>query len=524
MCYQRTKNFDKLSFLYLITGNLDKLRKMTKIAEIRKDISSQFLGALYLGDVEDRVKLLKSCDQTLLAYLTAATHGLTDEADALLEHCGETVPEVRPDAQLLRPPVPICQAETNWPLLTVSRSFFEGSATKSKYSTIAAPEDEEDPLIDGGGEGWDADLELDDEEQPVAASKSAATKSDDEDAGWDVGDDDLELPPDVVGAAGDQADQYFVCPTYGTPDIQQWINNSSLAIDHVCSGSFHTAFGLLCEQIGACQFQPFRQLFMTAFAQCRTAYTPLPLTPPLFVYPRREHSASKGPAFPAVVYQLPALIENLQTCYQLTTGGKFSEAVDKFRAIILTVPLLVVDSKQDVAEAKQLLAICKEYVVALQMEVTRKDLPKATVEEQLRVCELSAYFTHCNLQPIHEILTLRSAVNLFYKMRNFRTAAAFARRLLELGPKPDVAQSARRILQVCERTPEDEHRIEYDERNPFSICSYSYVPIYRGKPEEKCSFCAATYLPKHKGSVCNVCKVGEIGKTTSGLRISLENF
>ena len=31
MAYQRTKNFDKLSFLYLITGNLEKLKKMTKI-------------------------------------------------------------------------------------------------------------------------------------------------------------------------------------------------------------------------------------------------------------------------------------------------------------------------------------------------------------------------------------------------------------------------------------------------------------------------------------------------------------
>ena len=33
MCYQRTKNFDKLSFLYLITGNLEKLRKMMKIGK-----------------------------------------------------------------------------------------------------------------------------------------------------------------------------------------------------------------------------------------------------------------------------------------------------------------------------------------------------------------------------------------------------------------------------------------------------------------------------------------------------------
>lgn len=34
MCYQRTKNFDKLTFLYLITGNLAKLRKMMKIGEL----------------------------------------------------------------------------------------------------------------------------------------------------------------------------------------------------------------------------------------------------------------------------------------------------------------------------------------------------------------------------------------------------------------------------------------------------------------------------------------------------------
>ena len=33
MAYQRTKNFDKLSFLYLITGNLEKLSKMTKIGK-----------------------------------------------------------------------------------------------------------------------------------------------------------------------------------------------------------------------------------------------------------------------------------------------------------------------------------------------------------------------------------------------------------------------------------------------------------------------------------------------------------
>lgn len=63
MCYQRTKNFNKLAFLYLITGNLDKLRKMMKIAEIRKDTSGQYQSALLLGDVVERVKVLRNCGQ-----------------------------------------------------------------------------------------------------------------------------------------------------------------------------------------------------------------------------------------------------------------------------------------------------------------------------------------------------------------------------------------------------------------------------------------------------------------------------
>ena len=110
MCYQRTKNFDGLSFLYLLTGNVEKLKKMTKIgmyllllcvcmcihallfyynlilnvqsmnyiltllygnvcfilssaAEVRKDISGQFHNAICCGDVEERIKVLRSVGQ-----------------------------------------------------------------------------------------------------------------------------------------------------------------------------------------------------------------------------------------------------------------------------------------------------------------------------------------------------------------------------------------------------------------------------------------------------------------------------
>jgi len=62
MTYQKLRNFDKLSFLYLSTGDKDKLNRMAKIAEHRGDMSARFQNALYLGDVENRIEMFKELD------------------------------------------------------------------------------------------------------------------------------------------------------------------------------------------------------------------------------------------------------------------------------------------------------------------------------------------------------------------------------------------------------------------------------------------------------------------------------
>nr|CAD7196149.1 unnamed protein product [Timema douglasi] len=530
MCYQRTKNFDKLSFLYLITGNLDKLRKMIKIAEIRKDVSGQYQGALFLGNVTERVKILKSCDQNSLAYLTAATHGLTEEAEELRSHFDpekDNLPNVNPNASLLKPPVPILQAETNWPLLTVSKGFFEG-AMSARGKSVASSALAADALEDVGTEGWgaDAELGLDDDGLGGDEERETGAAGDNEEGGWDVGDEDLELPPEMEGVAVPTGEEgYFVPPTKGIPQSQVWANNSQLPVDHVLAGSFETAFRLLHDQVGVLDFSQYRTLFLTVFSRSRTSFSALPSLPSLYGYPHRnwKDAGPKG-GQPAVGLKLADLVQRLQVCYQLTTGGKFSEAVDRLRTVLLSVPLLVVDTRQEIAEAQQLLQICREYVLGLNMESARKDLPKSSLDEQKRLCEMAAYFTHCNLQPVHQILTLRTALNLFFKLKNYKTAASFARRLLELGPRPEVAQQARKILQACDKNPTDEHQLQYDEHNPFAICGRTYRPIYRGRPEEKCPLCGASYQPQFKGTVCTVCTVAEVGKETIGLRICQLQF
>ena len=62
MTYQKQRNFDKLSFLYLCTGNQEKLSRMGKIAEHRGDITSRFQNAIYLGDIDNRIQMYKDLD------------------------------------------------------------------------------------------------------------------------------------------------------------------------------------------------------------------------------------------------------------------------------------------------------------------------------------------------------------------------------------------------------------------------------------------------------------------------------
>ena len=69
MVYQKSRQFDKLSFLYLVTGNDEKLKRMAKIAEHRGDFASRFQNALYLNNVEERIEMFKEIDLCQFKHL-----------------------------------------------------------------------------------------------------------------------------------------------------------------------------------------------------------------------------------------------------------------------------------------------------------------------------------------------------------------------------------------------------------------------------------------------------------------------
>lgn len=109
-----------------------------------------------------------------------------------------SLPAVNPNAELLQPAPPIQQMEDNWPLLTVSKGFFEGikavrdtggrgpgigsGPVKGAGGALAMDADLDDDQA-GGAWGDDDDLGLDDEDGGGDEFKSAGEEDDGEGGG-----------------------------------------------------------------------------------------------------------------------------------------------------------------------------------------------------------------------------------------------------------------------------------------------------------------------------------------------------
>lgn len=521
--YQKTKNFERLSFLYLITGNMEKLGKMLKISEMRADVMGQFHNALYLGNVSERVKVLEQVGHYPLAYLTAKTHGLEDDAARIAEmlnESGAVIPDVNNCGKLLQPPMPVFRGD-NWPLLPVSKGFFEGVLSGEIAGDAFAEDD--DAMVDASA-GWgetDIDVGEDDRVDPLAAAGIAPDvefeDAEDENDGWGM--DDLELPAELMGgdaAAGDISgfdSDVFVAPTPGVPPSQRWTEKSAVAGDHVAAGDFDSAMKLLSRQLGIVNFAPLKQQFVDLAYASHAVLESMPqglkMTVPLG---RGWNSRSTGVLPPSMICTVEILQERIRNAFKLTTEGKFAEALKVFVGIIHSITLLSVEGPQEVEEVKELLKVSREYACALRIEIARKQ-----EEDPARQAELAAYFTHAEMQPIHVSLSLRSAMSIFFKLKNYATAATFCRRLLELNPPVKVATQAKQVLQACDRAPKDEVEVNYDCHNPFVTCSATFVPIYKGTKDCVCPTCGAHFVVQQTGNVCSVCNLGKIGADATGL-------
>ncbi|CAJ1385836.1 unnamed protein product, partial [Effrenium voratum] len=510
MVYQKTKNFDALSFLYLITGNMNKLRKMLKIAEMRGDVMSRFHNALMLGQVEERVKIMAEMGQVPLAAVTARAHQLKEYMEKLEEQLqgNDILSQIPSKTVLLVPPVPLCRPvagdSANWPLLTSTKKIFEKSSFEA-----AAP-----PPMPGSEAFLDAQEDApEDTEEPAWGDEDNAL-----DLGGDMGGGDWGGDLDLGDLGGlpepvEHVEERGVNLTLGDTCQAKWLKRRRLPCDLVAAGDFEEALGLLKRRLGLMNVEPLEAIF-------KEAYWMPSLHWPLL----SEGSAKSRELAPKILFTPQVILDRAREALRMITSGKFNDALAAFRGVLQAIPISVANDANEERQLTEMIDTCREYVNFARLQVASK---KLTPDKAARIIELNAYLTCCKLQPYHQFLACKSAMGACYKAENFVTAASFAKRMVQgnFGPpekvKEDV-QKARQVLQICEQKATDKHNINFDPKaavEDVKICGGSLSAISAAETPLACPYCSTSYMASFKGKLCETCQLSEIGANTLGIQL-----
>ena len=523
LCNAKCQNWVGMGLGCVVTGNMAALEQVVTRS---KDPHFTLQYGLFTGQVEARIAALQQAGQLPLAFTLARSHGLHDVADGLL---AAMKPEVAArcatiDVQPAFLPRAVDVVEdSNWPMLPIQESLF----TRLLRDPSALQQAD---VASKPGKAWDDDDDLglggdgDDDDQPHANDRGAAGVSQGRETSpaakgqWDDDDLDIDLGPAPATAAPSAAAAgkgALIIPTEAEPISKHWVDVSNVPAFHVAAGQFQSALRLLERQIGLCDATPLQPYAMQVWIACNAAIPSLGGTPSsMFV-------AGTAPApgdlrlkhRPLLPPLLPMLQDRLKQGYAAVTEGRFADAHRLFQSILHQIVFAVCDGPE-VDEARELISVAREYTSALNVEICRK----AGGVEGARAVELAAYFTHFKLQTNHTILALGQAMTQSFKNKYFNTSASLARRLLDLDPPADRAEKARLVIQKAAQTPGEASKLEYDDRNPFTLCSVSKKPMYRGVVEPiRCSYCAAPSHPQHRGSKCPVCEIGKLGQEAAGI-------
>lgn len=380
--------------------------------------------------------------------MTAKAHNLEEECQAILDATGVTEDHLTLPSlgQALTPPKAIVPTfKNNWPTKATSQSIFE-RALLGQVEGLS--------LEDTAGTANAMDLDAQDDDDTTAKRAANLIEEDDEDAaGWDLGDDAVpEIDSDFVNVDSVEAGGA------GSSEADLWARNSPLAVDHIAGGSFESAMQLLNRQVGAVNFKPLKSRFLEVYQASRTFLPASTGLPPLVNYVRRNlDETDPRKVLPIVPRDLEHLATNdLQKGYDTMKANKLEDGIELFRGILHVILINAVTTEDEVAEARKLITSACEYAIAMEIELSRRQLGTAEAIAQdpaklKRSLELSAYFTIPKIEVPHRQLALHSAMQLATKNKNYNSALSFANRVLANG-------GANRVLENVSLDYASEHQ------------------------------------------------------------------
>ncbi|SMN19888.1 similar to Saccharomyces cerevisiae YDL145C COP1 Alpha subunit of COPI vesicle coatomer complex, which surrounds transport vesicles in the early secretory pathway [Maudiozyma saulgeensis] len=506
MIYQTQNAFDRLSFLYLLTGDNGKLSKMEAIAENRGDMKGMILNSIYNNSPSTRANTFSEGGSLSLAYAIAKANGdetMANEylAQAEINENEVVLPDITSRTSHVLAPTST-EPFTKWPLKDAELSYFE----KAISGQIDDLDINEEPAETETTTGIDA-----------AANEGVFIdeESENEEAGaWDMGDEDLDIGEDTEQV---EDGEVVVSTTESSSETATWVKNSKLPSVLVAAGAFGAAGEALNKQVGVVEFEPLRKYFTQRYASCRTYLASTPVELPAIEGFIRS-SAEGGENILPFSSDISTVVEKLQDGFKLFKANKLEEAIEVFREIIYLIMLLAVDNEEDEHTAQETLRVAKEYILGLSIELERRSLDPSNIKRNL---ELAAYFTKADLLPLHRSNALQVAMSQNFKHKNFVQASYFASEFLEIVPTGSRAEQARKIKSRADAKASDDVTIDFDPYAEFQVCAATHTPIYKDTPSTQDPLTGAVYHASEKGKIDSITLVTKIGAPASGLRIRL---
>jgi coatomer protein complex subunit alpha (xenin) len=263
-CCTKTKDFEKLALMYAVSGNIEKLKRLLKIAEARGDGGQRMHVSMLLGDVLERIAVLRAAGLHALAYASAYKHGQSDLAETILQELKDKDPDAAAAVQqemnradpgtLLLPPIPIT-CEGNWPRLEMQEGNWSAVLANAIQNKGIASYDLEDELDAEAGAGWGDDDLLGEDDQGHGDDAFKDPQLDDDDldggdagGGWGI--DELDLPESpgqaqaLVGGKNSKSSA-FIPPSPGDAAAAIWLSHANAA-GLLCSDALVAAAAIVC--------------------------------------------------------------------------------------------------------------------------------------------------------------------------------------------------------------------------------------------------------------------------------------
>lgn len=420
-----------------------------------------FENTLLLGNVKDRIKLLMQTGQIALAYMSAKAHNLVEfipfieeeirnREIKLTDNFLEQVEERSRKAKWVLPwrPVFISNEDfttKNWPYTMLLESNLEEKMKHDHeefYDAKAAPENAEQDMNDFLSS-------LKEQKAPEPEIKSAPSKEEskkpkveEDDLGGQNWEGGIDIDADILNEIGvDEIDLAELekeiyneqtekdNPSSAPPNpLFVLVGDSVIPAHHIAVGNFEKAVELLKNQIGLWNPLPLKDSFDYIFNNTKidsatwSKYNSM-----------NEWIKDKSGQNSVSLINLEYLKQVFKEGFTETTSGNFGPALTAYQKCIQHAAVSLAMNSDEEDEIKRLINNCVEYIIAMRIELKRRDKAVTTTEQDNLL--LAMLMSVWKLHPSHSFLVLNNAMNWFYKAQNFVSAAYFAEQILNLESK-----------------------------------------------------------------------------------------